>query len=778
MIHKVDETIPSSESHSISVNLPTWQSAVDYVQDMKIHSKEDTDTTKFKHGYPRVKLHPLVSKLCNVIREKYAKENESCLCFPSYNVAKRCREYIRFKSQSNVKVRILQLATSKPITSDEKKWKRECKIAVVFVKSEYYPILKEYWQLSGEIISSRAAEYVLHELFVISSSIGRTTFNDTNNNNNNNNNNSATNSTLVDKATLIDKDLNFEFADRAKKLIKKRITNNFVDMNEENENSNYHFHENNSNLTATFLDSETSVNSTNNSNGGGSSSNEGQNNNSNGLSDWDLNFEDGEEFQEIDQTITSAAPTTGLRSRIPPEPIFADTTDDLHLGNDRDPTLTRSSLHVRAESMSFTNEDTRESLVDPEKDVFLFPSGMASLFTSLHLLLQFDLRRVNRTRSNASSNTSLNESMTTNNNNSGTSTIGTSTNGGTLDLTTSNNNNSAISGLTHRTNSNDNNDNSDKHGANLYKKTVMFGLPYSDTLKMLRTFNNTYFLPGGENESMIQLKKILHSGEQILAVFIEAPSNPLLKMGNLIELKELSEMFGFYIILDESIGSFVNIDGLQHTDIVCSSLTKIFNGETGGTMAGALILNPKSKLYSFAQEFLNELGEYEDNIWYKDLLILEKDSRDYVARTMKTNQTCEYVIDNVIIKNEGNLFKKVYYPRFTSITTKTNYEMIKCNEDSGYGNIFSVTFNNMDQAKKFYDSLEIYKGPSLGSTFTMASPYTILQYGTNKIELEDANRFGLDETLIRISIGCESRKTLCTIFQNAIDKAMKLTNTD
>ncbi|CAB4254416.1 similar to Saccharomyces cerevisiae YML082W Putative protein predicted to have carbon-sulfur lyase activity [Maudiozyma barnettii] len=751
-IHKVDDTIPSNTLHSISVNLPTWQSAVDYVHDMNALSKEDTSNTKFKHGYPRVKLHPLVSKLCNVIREKYAKENESCLCFPSYNVAKRCREYIRFKSQTNVKVRILQLATSKPITSEEKKWKRECKIAVVFVKSEYYPILKEYWQLSGEIISSRAAEYVLHELFVLSSSMGRTTTSSTDSIKNNNSNN--------DDSSFIDKNLNVEFTDRAKKLIKKRITNNFVDMNEENDDSNYHFHENNSNsnLNATFLDSETSANFSNNN---GSNNN---NNNNNTLRDWDLNFEDGEEFQEIDETVTTTV-TTGLNSMIPPEPIFADATEELNPGNDDRGVITRGNLHVRTESMSLIQEDdTRESLVDPEKDVFLFPSGMASLFTTLRLLLQFDLRRVNRTRSNASSNTSLNESIpTTNGNNTGTP----------LDLT--NSNNSPISGLNNRTNNNDNSSNNEpmeKQGANLYKKTVMFGLPYSDTLKMLRTFNNTYFLPGGENESMAQLKKILHSGEQILAVFIEAPSNPLLKMGNLIELKELSDMFGFYIILDESIGSFVNIDGLQHTDIVCSSLTKIFSGETG-TMAGTLILNPQSKIYSFAHEFLSELGEYEDNLWCKDLLVLERDSRDYVARTMKTNLTCEYILDNVIVKHEGGLFKKVYYPRFTSSVTKSNYEMIKCNEDSGYGNIFSITFHNMAKARQFYDSLEIYKGPSLGSTLTTASPYTILQYGSSKSELEDANRFGLDETLIRISIGCESRKTLCTMFQNAIDSAIK-----
>ena len=713
-MHKVDDTIPVNNPHSISVNLPTWQSVIDFV-----HDEEDITTHtehKFKHGYPRVKLHPLVNKLCNVIREKYAKDNESCLCFPSYNVAKRCREYIRFKSQSNVKVRILQLATSKPINSQESKWKKECKIAVVFVKDDYYAILREYWQLSGEIISSRIAEYVLHELFILSS----------------NNSN-----TINNKNTELSKDqddFNFTFTDRAKKLIKKRITNNFVDLNAENEDSNYHFNDNNNDTdsnvnSATYLDSETSNSNNNNNNAS-----------NNHLSDWDLNFENGEDFQEIDEGVTTQNNvTTGLNSMIPPEPIFADTEPDSNI---------LTNLHVRTESMTAIDaEETRESLVDPKKDVFLFPSGMASLFTTLRLLLQFDLRRVNRTRSNASTSSST-------------------TNFNENDTNTSTNDLSSL-----RSNSGTDllNDSNGKP-INVYKKTVMFGLPYSDTLKMLKTFNNTYFLPNGENESMIQLKKILHSGEQILAVFIESPSNPLLKMGNIIELKELSEMFGFYIILDESIGSFVNIDGLQYADIVCSSLSKIFSSETS-TMAGTLILNPKSKIYSFAQEFLNELGEYEDNLWCKDILYLEKDSRDYVARTMKTNLTCEYLLDNLLIPEQGKIFKEIYYPKVTSSITKTNYDTIKCNKDSGYGNIFSVTFYSLEKAKLFYDSLDLYKGPSLGSNVTMAIPYTILQYGKNEKDLQEAiDKFGLDETLIRISIGCESRKTLMTIFQDAINK--------
>lgn len=730
MVGKVDDPIPPHNVHSISINLPTWQSAVEYAHDINTHSNVAADTDVFKHGYPRSKLHPLVWKLCRVLQEKYAKEGESCLCFPSYNVAKRCREYIRFKSHSSVKIRILQLATAKPNSPEEKMWRKECKIAVVFVKQEYYPIMMGYWQLSGEIISSRAAEYVLHELFVLGA---------------------AGNAKKPADNSLNDKEFNFTFTSRARKLIKKRITNNFIDLNEESEAENYHFHETNSdpNMTVTYLDSETASSS--------AATNQGNHGTTNDhLSDWDLEFRDGEGFDERDANNADGLVNSHMvNSLIPPEPIDMGQDDDEAQGNIDILTPT----HIRTQSMNSIQEEQPNSLVNPETDVFLFPSGMASLFTTLRLLLQFDLRRVNRTRNNGGASTG--------------EATGNDTNGAPANLLEPSSS-SPIPNST-RTNSNSSGD-SNASSQNPYKKTVMFGLPYSDTLKMLRTFNNTYFLPSGENEAMVQLKRILHSGEQILAVFIETPSNPLLKMGNILELKELSDMFGFYIVLDESIGSFVNIDGLQHADIVCSSLTKLFGGETG-TMAGSLILNPRSKLYSFAQEFLNELGEYEDNLWAKDVLVLERDSREYVSRTMKTNFSTDQLLDNVIVPQVGKVFKRVYHPRFTSKVTKDNYELVKCSKDSGYGNMFSVTFFSQEAATAFYDALELYKGPSLGSTLSTACPYTILHYGKDAKDLEEAVKFGLDPTLVRVSIGCESRKTLFAVFQHAIDHALALSST-
>lgn len=64
----------------------------------------------------------------------------------------------------------------------------------------------------------------------------------------------------------------------------------------------------------------------------------------------------------------------------------------------------------------------------------------------------------------------------------------------------------------------------------------------------------------------------------ILALFTEFPSNPLLRSANLPRLRALADKYDFLIVIDETIGNFVNVEVLPYADIVVSSLSKVFSG--------------------------------------------------------------------------------------------------------------------------------------------------------------------------------------------------------
>ena len=93
------------------------------------------------------------------------------------------------------------------------------------------------------------------------------------------------------------------------------------------------------------------------------------------------------------------------------------------------------------------------------------------------------------------------------------------------------------------------------------------------------------------------------------ALIIELPSNPMLKCVNIKKISKMAKKLNIPLIVDDTIGSNLNINSLEHAEIVFTSLTKIFSG-SGDILAGSLILNPKSK---WIDQFRNALNEINTN---------------------------------------------------------------------------------------------------------------------------------------------------------------------
>lgn len=98
-------------------------------------------------------------------------------------------------------------------------------------------------------------------------------------------------------------------------------------------------------------------------------------------------------------------------------------------------------------------------------------------------------------------------------------------------------------------------------------------------MKILEKFGPGCHLYGnGTSEDIDQIENLLESGEKISALVCEFPSNPLCKSPDLKRLSSLADKYDFLIVIDETIGNFVNVSVLEWADILVSSLTKIFSG--------------------------------------------------------------------------------------------------------------------------------------------------------------------------------------------------------
>ncbi|KAI8583562.1 hypothetical protein K450DRAFT_169273 [Umbelopsis ramanniana AG] len=289
------------------------------------------------------------------------------------------------------------------------------------------------------------------------------------------------------------------------------------------------------------------------------------------------------------------------------------------------------------------------------------------------------------------------------------------------------------------------------------RKSICYGFPYTDTLKILQKFGPGCIFYGlGEEKDIDDIQARLEGGERFLALFCECPSNPLLKTPNLRRLRTLADKYDILIIIDETIGNFSNIAVLDISDIVVSSLTKVFSGDSN-VMGGSLVLNPNRKHYQELKDYMST--EYEDFLWCEDAIFLERNSRTFRERCHQINVNAEILCD--FLKNHPQV-DDVFYPKYVC---KENYEAFKC-PSGGYGGLFSVVLKSEKAAIAFYDALEIAKGPSLGTNFTLASPYAILAHYT---ELDWALEFGVARHLIRVSVGLEGGERLLNIFGTALD---------
>lgn len=70
-----------------------------------------------------------------------------------------------------------------------------------------------------------------------------------------------------------------------------------------------------------------------------------------------------------------------------------------------------------------------------------------------------------------------------------------------------------------------------------------------------------------------------------MALFAEFPGNPLLRSPDLTRIRSLADKYNFFVVVDETIGNFLNVNVLPMADIVVSSLTKVFSGDSN-VMAG------------------------------------------------------------------------------------------------------------------------------------------------------------------------------------------------
>ena len=292
------------------------------------------------------------------------------------------------------------------------------------------------------------------------------------------------------------------------------------------------------------------------------------------------------------------------------------------------------------------------------------------------------------------------------------------------------------------------------------KKTLQLEFPYVDALKVQERFGNgVVFLYDAEGEDFDAAVRRIQEGE-FAAVFCEVPGNPLLRSVNLPRVAEACRQGGVPLVVDDTVASSVNVDVLKYADLVTTSLTKWISG-AGDVCAGMVTLNENSVWATEFRDFLREESNGGSRLYSADCRVLISNMKDYRERVKISNENGELVADYL---HEHPAVGRVWYPKFN---TPHEYQLIR-REDGGWGGLVSFTLKQPRKMPKVYDALELCKGPSLGTNFTLASPYTMLAH---YFELDWAEACGVSPNLLRLSVGIEDGEVIIGALARALDLA-------
>jgi cystathionine gamma-synthase len=288
------------------------------------------------------------------------------------------------------------------------------------------------------------------------------------------------------------------------------------------------------------------------------------------------------------------------------------------------------------------------------------------------------------------------------------------------------------------------------------RPTAQLGFPYVDTLKLQQKLGPGGILLHHLGNIESELRMLLR-GQPLAACFCEIPGNPLLGSADVRQITPILREHRVPLVVDDVVATPVNVDLSGHADLIATSLTKFIVGN-GEAMGGALICNPKSPLYHELKPIVS--GQHEELLWTEDVQVFDSQARGFVERMRRHNESGLLLAERL---RRHPAIEKVWYPKWEFSEA---YEAVR-RPGGGWGALATFLPRNAEaKSPGIYDRLAFCKGPSLGTVFSLACPFTLLAHYT---ELEWAESCGVSRYLIRISVGLEDPEELWRRLERAIE---------
>ncbi|MBU3089052.1 trans-sulfuration enzyme family protein [Clostridium gasigenes] len=282
----------------------------------------------------------------------------------------------------------------------------------------------------------------------------------------------------------------------------------------------------------------------------------------------------------------------------------------------------------------------------------------------------------------------------------------------------------------------------------------VYGGTYRAVTQLFSRFNIEFtFVDASEN---LNIKNAIK--ENTKAIYLETPSNPLLKIIDLKASIKLAKECGAVVIVDNTFMSPYLQRPLElGADIVVHSATKFIGGHSD-VIAGLAVTRDEAigkRIYQIQNTFGAILGP-------QDCWLILRGLKTLKVRMKESQKNAEELASWLEDREE---VEAVYYPGLDSHKGKD----IHFSQAYGGGAVLSFKLKNLEKTTEFLNKVtNVAVAVSLGAVETIVSYPVKMSHAS--IPKEEREKLGVTDTLIRVSLGIEDIEDIIKSFEDALVK--------
>ncbi|MDA0262453.1 MAG: PLP-dependent transferase, partial [Proteobacteria bacterium] len=241
-------------------------------------------------------------------------------------------------------------------------------------------------------------------------------------------------------------------------------------------------------------------------------------------------------------------------------------------------------------------------------------------------------------------------------------------------------------------------------------------------------------------------------------VWVETPTNPLLRLVDLSALAEVAKRRGIISVCDNTFASPFVQRPLDHGfDIVVHSTTKYLNGHSD--MVGGIAVTAEGSAYAEPLAFLqNSVGGISGP--FDSFLAL----RGLKTLGLRMERHCENAIRIAEHMESHPRVARVYYP---GLPSHPQHELAARQMPAFGGMVSAVLEGGEAEARRFLERCEIFSlAESLGGVESLIEHPAIMTHAS--IPANIRAELGISDAMIRLSVGVEDIDDLIADIDNAL----------